>query len=502
MKKVHVHPETAEILDCGARKEPCPFLKSHNVQHFTSYEEAKPYAEQLAEHIAQQEQRKQQLMTAYKLYGKNIHSFDIEFSPSVNSLVRTLRKHGLRPLLVGGAVRDAVMNNSSGQVINSKDLDFEIYADSNENIENRIVNAASEIQHVDEVGKSFGVFKTTLDDGTEIDLSMPRKEVKTGTGHTGFSVEPDVTMSIPDAAARRDFTLNAMSYDNENKVLIDPYNGLEDLKNKRLRHTSEAFAEDPLRVLRSFQFASRFDMEVAPETVKLSEQLLSEYDTISTERIQVEWDKWATRGKTPSAGLKVLHDTQWNKSLPGLRENTGDKMFTSVDRMGSQCDADKTLPRNVMLPATVMANIVHEDDQVQQQQRDEFARTTIMGKKNQRAAVDLANSVDNNTVGEIQSVEDARVASLQHKTSLRQKIAMYEAFHGEEAAEIARAKSVESGVFDEPEKDIIGGQDVLTVVDRKPGPWVAESLGELRLAQARGEFRTYDEGIAFLKNSQ
>ena len=299
-------------------------------------------------------------------------------------------------------------------------------------------------------------------------------------------------MSIHDAAARRDFTLNAMSYDSEHKVLIDPYNGLEDLKNKQLRHTSEAFAEDPLRVLRSFQFASRFDMEVAPETIKLSEQLLPEYNTISTERIQVEWEKWATRGKSPSAGLQVLHDTQWNKTLPGLRENTGDRMFTSVDSMGARCDEDSTLPRNVMLPATVMANIPCEH-------RNEFARAAIIGKKNQRAAVDLANSVDNNVVGEIQSVEDARVASLQNKTSLRQKIAMYEAFYGKEAARHAREKSLEAGVFDKPEKDIIGGQDVLSVVKRKPGPWVAETLDKIRLAQAQGEFRNYDEGIAFIK---
>lgn len=430
-------------------------------------------------------------MTVYELHGTKTHPFNIEFSPAVNALLNTLRTHGLYPLLVGGAVRDAVMNNASGQQTDSKDLDFEIYADSNANIENRIIRAASEISQVDEVGKSFGVFKTTLQDGTEIDLSMPRKETKVGIGHTGFSVEPDVTMPVRDAAARRDFTLNAMSYDPENNMLIDPYNGLEDLKNKVLRHTSEAFAEDPLRVLRSFQFAARFDMTVAAETVALSRELYSEYDTISVERIQGEWDKWATRGKTPSAGLKVLHDTGWNRSVPGLFENTGDVMFTSVDNMVTLCAEDTLLPRNVMLPAAVMVSL-------DPQHREVFASTTIIGKKNQETAVDLANSVKNQEIMGIHSVEDARVAAL-NKLPLRQRLAMHESFYGAEETVQARHNIAAAGVMDEPERDIIGGQDALSFTDRKPGPWVAKALNEMRLAQAQGQFRNRNDGIAYMK---
>ena len=189
MKKVHVHPDTAEILDCGARKEPCHFLKHHDVKHFSSYEDAKPYAEHLAQQLAKKEQREKQLMKAYKLYGKNIHPFDIEFSPDVNTLVQTLRRHGLRPLLVGGAVRDAVMNDASGQVIDSKDLDFEIYADSNENIENRIVEAASEIQHVSMLLESLsGYSKQPLQMVQRLIYPCPVKKSRQGLGILGFQL--------------------------------------------------------------------------------------------------------------------------------------------------------------------------------------------------------------------------------------------------------------------------------------------------------------------------
>lgn len=88
----------------------------------------------------------------------------------------------------------------------------------------------------------------TLASGEDIDLSVPRRENKVGVGYRGFSVAVDPTLSVSEAAARRDFTVNAMSYDSNLRVLIDPHGGRADLEARLLRHVSDAFDEDPLRV--------------------------------------------------------------------------------------------------------------------------------------------------------------------------------------------------------------------------------------------------------------
>ena len=91
------------------------------------------------------------------------------------------------------------------------------------------------------VGRSFGVLKVRLD-GTEYDFCLPRRESKTGAGHRGFAVAPDPQLTEAEAAARRDFTINAIAYDPFAERLIDPHGGEGDLKHKLLRHTSAAFS--------------------------------------------------------------------------------------------------------------------------------------------------------------------------------------------------------------------------------------------------------------------
>ena len=106
----------------------------------------------------------------------------------------------------------------------------------------------------DIVGRSFGVIKVrSRATGEEYDFSLPRRESKTGAGHRGFAVAPDPSLDDTAAAARRDFTLNAIAVDPFTGALIDPHGGQADLRARVLRHTSVAFVEDPLRVLRGFQ---------------------------------------------------------------------------------------------------------------------------------------------------------------------------------------------------------------------------------------------------------
>ncbi len=210
-----------------------------------------------------------------------------------------------RPRIVGGGVRDWLLG------LKPKDFDIEVAGVDFDTLQRALAPyGATNI-----VGRSFGVIKLRTAAG-EHDFSLPRRESKTGSGHRGFAVEPDPELSDAEAAARRDFTLNAIAYDPFDDTLIDPHGGCADLQRRVLRHTSEAFAEDPLRVLRGFQLASRFDLTLAPETVELCRSISPAFSELAVERVWAEWDKWATQSIKPSRGLEVLLATDWLKHFP------------------------------------------------------------------------------------------------------------------------------------------------------------------------------------------
>jgi tRNA nucleotidyltransferase (CCA-adding enzyme) len=128
-------------------------------------------------------------------------------------------------------------------------------------------------------------------------------------------------MTPKDAAERRDFTLNAIMWDPFTGEVVDPWGGVADLKAKRLRHVSDKFAEDPLRVLRAMQFAARFEFSVAPETIALCASLTQA--DLPPERLMEEWTKLLLRGRKPSVGLNVLKDCGWTKFYPELHAMIG-----------------------------------------------------------------------------------------------------------------------------------------------------------------------------------
>jgi len=220
-------------------------------------------------------------------------------------LCRLIREAGGRPLLVGGCVRDMLLGSRP------TDLDLEVY----ELAPQRLIEVLSSAFDIDRVGQSFGVIKLHQ---YPIDISLPRRESKVGLGHRGFEILSDPSMSLEEAAARRDFTINAMAIDPATEELLDPFNGQRDLRLRILRHTSPQFADDPLRVLRGMQFISRFELSPAPETLALCRALLLEYPTLTPERIWREWEKWASRGVQPSLGLRFLQGIGWAAIYPEL----------------------------------------------------------------------------------------------------------------------------------------------------------------------------------------
>jgi tRNA nucleotidyltransferase (CCA-adding enzyme) len=230
--------------------------------------------------------------------------------PHLAKLLASIQKASGHAILVGGSVRDHLLN------IPSFDYDLEVYRLSQDRLE-EVLNAEFSTYFV---GKSFGVFKVTVTIGDEkktIDVAMPRTELKTGLGHKNFEVLTDPHLTFESASSRRDFTINAMGIDVENQLLLDPHGGFSDLQNKVLRHVSEAFREDPLRVLRGAQFAARFNLTMDHQTVLLCRSLKAELSTLSAERIFGEMKKLFL-APTPSLGLKILEDTEAIELFPEL----------------------------------------------------------------------------------------------------------------------------------------------------------------------------------------
>ncbi|MEY4940259.1 MAG: hypothetical protein RIQ93_1994 [Verrucomicrobiota bacterium] len=212
-----------------------------------------------------------------------------------------------RPRLVGGGVRDWLLG------LKSKDFDVEVAGVDFE----KLRRALAPFGATDVIGRSFGVIKVRSQTSrAEYDFSLPRRESKTGAGHRGFAIQPEPDLSDAEAAARRDFTINAIALDPFTQELIDPHGGQADLAARTLRHTSDAFVEDPLRVLRAFQFAARFDFALAPETAALARTIAATFAELPVERIWNEWEKWATKSVRPSRGLTVLEETGWLKHFP------------------------------------------------------------------------------------------------------------------------------------------------------------------------------------------
>ena len=243
--------------------------------------------------------------------------------------------------LVGGCVRDWLLQ------IPHKDYDIEVFGVDYE----RLVSALQKWGKVDLVGRSFGVVKLTTRSRTTFDFTLPRRDSKAAPGHKGFTITFQADLTPQEAAARRDYTINSLMWDPQEQKLLDFFGGERDLRAGVLRHTSSAFPEDPLRVLRGMQFAARFNLRPAPETISLCQSIKQTHAELAKERIREEWFKWAGQSKTPSLGLQFLAETEWIDHYPeikALRDTPQDPLWHPEGDVFRHtchcCDAMAALP--------------------------------------------------------------------------------------------------------------------------------------------------------------
>ena len=190
--------------------------------------------------------------------------------------------------LVGGAVRDKLLG------IPVKDRDWVVVGATPEEMVDKGFKA---------VGKDFPVF---LHPETKEEYALARTERKSGKGYKGFTFHTSTDITLEEDLLRRDLTINAIAED-EDGNLIDPYGGEADIKQGLLRHVSDAFVEDPLRVLRIARFAASLGFKIAPETMRLLREISAtdELDALVPERVWTEMEK-ALSGKYPARFILVL----------------------------------------------------------------------------------------------------------------------------------------------------------------------------------------------------
>jgi tRNA nucleotidyltransferase (CCA-adding enzyme) len=208
------------------------------------------------------------------------------------TIARTVRDRGGRALVVGGYVRDRLLG------IESTEVDIEVF-----DIPEQELRALLEkIGRVEAVGQHFSVYKIGA-----VDVALPRRESKTGRGHKGFEVVGDPNLDPKEAARRRDFTINAISWDPLRESYLDPFNGRYDLADRVLRVVDPlTFGDDSLRVLRAIQFAARFEARLDPDTFAICRAI--PLDDLPAERIWGEFEKLLLQAARPSLGLQLALD--------------------------------------------------------------------------------------------------------------------------------------------------------------------------------------------------
>jgi tRNA nucleotidyltransferase (CCA-adding enzyme) len=224
------------------------------------------------------------------------------------AIARAVRDRGGRAFIVGGWVRDRLLGRPS------KDVDVEVFGVPAD----RLRALLEPFGRVDAVGEQFTVYKVG-----DIDVSLPRRESKAGRGHRGFVVTGDPDLPPVDAARRRDFTINAMSFDPLTEEIVDPFEGANDLRARVLRVVDPAtFADDSLRVLRALQFAARFELTVDASTKALASAVA--LDDLPSERVWGEVEKLLLEARRPSIGFALGQELRvFERLLPELEALVG-----------------------------------------------------------------------------------------------------------------------------------------------------------------------------------
>ena len=438
----------------------------------------------------------------------------------VREIALAVRATGGRALIVGGWVRDRLRGHPS------KDIDLEVFGVP----QDRLAALLAPFGRVDPVGQSFPVYKVN-----GLDVALPRRESKSGRGHKGFEVAGDPSLSIEEAARRRDFTVNAIAWDPLTDTYEDPFDGRADLARRVLRAVDpKTFGDDSLRVLRAIQFAARFEFTLHDATAALCRDI--SLDDLPAERIWGELEKLLLAAERPSIGLALALDLGViDKVLPELTPLVGCEQepewhpegdvwthtLMVIDR-ARQLNADLDRPRllAVMLgvvchdlgkPSTTavidgrIRSLNHEDAGVAPTLSllDRLNIHTIDGFEVRTQVVGLvAHHLKPGMFCKAEQVGDGAFRRLARKVDLEllARVARADCLGRTGAFDcsamdwfLERARAL--GVEHRPPAPLLMGRHLLEL-GLSPGPKIGEILQQVYEKQLDGEIRSVEEAIA------
>jgi tRNA nucleotidyltransferase (CCA-adding enzyme) len=438
------------------------------------------------------------------------------------------RDHGGRALIVGGWVRDRLRGSPT------TDIDMEVFGIPQDPLRELL----ERFGRVEAVGQSFAVYKLAVPAAqgfsSAIDIALPRRDSKIGRGHKGFDVVGDPSMSFEDAARRRDFTINAISWDPLTNEYVDPFDGRADLARRLLRAVDEStFGDDSLRVLRAVQFAARFEYALDDDTTALCRRI--PLDDLPAERVWGEIEKLLLLARRPSIGFALALDLGIvERLLPELKPLVGCEqepdwhpegdVWTHTLMVIDQARAlneDLDRPRliTVMLgavchdlgkPATTefidgrIRSMNHEDAGVQPtvQLLDRLNLHTIDGFDVRAQVIGLvaqhlkpgmfhkAGNVSDGAFRRLAQKVDLELLARLARADCRGRSGDFDCSAMDWFLERARALGVEH----EPPKPILLGRHLMEL-GVEPGPRMGEILREVYEKQLDGEVQTIAQGL-------
>lgn len=454
--------------------------------------------------------------------------FPISLPPIIKTISDEFIGLGYRCILVGGCVRDYFLD------LPIKDYDVEVFGI--ENIENLEKNLCK-FGKVNIVGKSFGVLKFVYGEH-EYDFSLPRTETKSSAGHKGFDVVYNGKMDFKSAAIRRDFTINAIGYDMVSDEVLDPFNGLTDIKRKIVRCVSkDTFAEDPLRVYRAAGFCARFEFRIDKETLILCKDMVKkdEFVSLPKERIFAEFKKILLKSPKPSVGFELLRQMGVVNYFPELyniidipqshiHHPDGDVWMHTmmvIDEMAKLKSGDEKLDLKLMLAA-----LCHDFGKA--------IHTQIDGEKiraigHEKAGIELIKDFLYRLTNEhdfirsiLPLVEYHLVPSMYFKNKVKDKTIRFlstkvnisellilsranflgstttEALSGVyEAGDWMEKKAKELGVLHGPPKCFLQGRDLIES-GLEPSKYFGEILDKIYEKQLSGEIKSKEDAFLYL----
>ena len=409
-------------------------------------------------------------------------------------LAQAARQRGGRALLVGGYVRDELLGRAP------KDADVEVYG-----LQAPVLRATLEsLGRVDCVGESFRVYKLVWHERKiryELDVSLPRRDRKTGEGHRGFEVEGDPFASVEDAARRRDFTVNAILRDPLSGEILDPFGGQADLENRVLRAVdARHFGEDSLRVLRAMQFAGRFGLAIEPATVQLCRA--TPLGDLPAERVWGEWEKWLLKSPRPSVGLVAGSEI-------GVFARLFPYLQSAIERRGARIEAaldgaalllnDLEMPHQVALMlATIGAFLGWRDTKLM---LDTLGLAKMRGQKQAINVAELtiqlvgARKTPRDWFSRRAAVEDKEFRFFSARIEPQLATLLSRARGDCAAADWFEANLKRLEVWDGPPAPLLMGRHLLEM-GMAPGPKIGAIVKQIYLAQLAGEVETLDEARA------